>query len=45
MSSGILKSKRSTLISMNFERFLLLKGNKHLQQFEIPEKEAEDVFA
>ena len=36
LSSDILKPKRSTLISMNFEMFVLLKGNTHLLQFETP---------
>ena len=36
LRSDILNPKRSTLISMNFERFVLLKGNAHLLQFETP---------
>ena len=36
LSSNIMKPKRSTLISMNFESFVLLKGNAHLLQFETP---------
>ena len=39
LGSDILKPKRSTLTSMNFERFVLLKGNAHLLQFETPEEE------
>ncbi|XP_050701350.1 uncharacterized protein LOC126987895 isoform X3 [Eriocheir sinensis] len=45
MGLNILKPKRSTLTFMNFERVMLLKGNEHLLQFEIPEEEVEDVFA
>ena len=38
-NSDILKPKRSTLTSMNFGKFVLLKGNTLLLQFKTPEEE------
>ena len=35
----ILKAKGSTLTSMNLGKFVLLKENAHLLQFETPEEE------
>ena len=38
-NSDILKPKRSTPTSMNFRKFVLLKGNAHILQFETPGEE------
>ena len=38
-NSDILKPKRKTLTSINFRKFVLLKGHAHLLQFVTPEEE------